>query len=269
MNRLEAVVKLRKLAARHTIAGVGKLPPIERRQREGPGCHRQAEPRRRIHYDFSFARSARLLFLRVPCVLRPSFAMNLIRLLLCAFCFLTVNALAAPVIVIDAGHGGFDRGGMPGQKVPEKGFALDVAKRLDATLRAAGYRTVMTRSTDVFVTLGDRCAISNKNRGAVFVSIHFNGASNADAHGIETYYYSGRGSSALATAIHRKVLAATGEEDRRVRTRPLFVLRKNRNTAVLCELGFLTNRSETRKISTASYRQKLAEAVAAGIRSRY
>src|SRR5262245_29774898 len=85
MNRLEAVVKLRKLAARHTIAGVGKLPPIERWQREGPGSHRQAEPRRRIHDDFSFARSARLLFLRIPCVLRPSFAMNLIRLLLCAF----------------------------------------------------------------------------------------------------------------------------------------------------------------------------------------
>jgi N-acetylmuramoyl-L-alanine amidase len=64
-------------------------------------------------------------------------------------------------------------------------------------------------------------------------------------------------------------LAATGEDDRRVRSRPLYVLRKNRNTAVLCELGFLTNRKEASKIMSSSYRQKLADAVAAGIRARY
>lgn len=189
--------------------------------------------------------------------------------LLCAFCFLVAGAIAKPIIIIDAGHGGYDRGGMPGQRVPEKGYTLDVAKRLDSVLRAAGYRTILTRRTDDFVTLGDRVAISNSNHGAVFVSIHFNGADNFDAHGIETYYYSGRASGALAAAIHSKVLRATGEIDRRVRTRPLFVLRRNSNTAVLCELGFLTNRDETRRIDTGSYRQKLAEAVAAGIRSRY
>jgi N-acetylmuramoyl-L-alanine amidase len=194
--------------------------------------------------------------------------MKFIRLL-CAFCFLAATALAKPIIVIDAGHGGHDRGGMPGQRVPEKGYALDVAKRLDAKLRSAGYRTVMTRSTDVFVTLGNRVAISNSRRGAVFVSIHFNGAANYNAHGIETYYYGGRSSASLAASIHRKVLSATGEEDRRVRSRPLFVLRRNRNTAVLCELGFLTNRGEAKKVSSSSYRQKLADAVAAGIRARY
>lgn len=194
--------------------------------------------------------------------------MNIIRLL-CALCFLAASALAKPIIVIDAGHGGHDRGGMPGQRIPEKGYALDVAKRLDSRLRSAGYRTVMTRSSDVFVTLGDRCAISNSRRGAVFVSIHFNSATNYDAHGIETYYYGNRASGALAASIHSKVLAATGEIDRRVRSRGFYVLRKNRNTAVLCELGFLTNRDEARRIGSSSYRQKLADAVAAGIRARY
>ncbi len=194
--------------------------------------------------------------------------MNFIRLL-CAFCFLAVSALAKPTIIIDAGHGGHDRGGMPGQRIPEKEYALDVAKRVDAKLRSAGFRTVMTRSSDVFVGLGQRCAISNSRRGAVFVSIHFNGAANYDAHGIETYYYGNRASGALAAAIHSKVLSATGEIDRRVRSRGFYVLRKNRNTAVLCELGFLTNRGEARNIASSRYRQKLADAVVAGIRSRY
>jgi N-acetylmuramoyl-L-alanine amidase len=194
--------------------------------------------------------------------------MNFIRLL-CVFTILVTSAVAKPLIVIDAGHGGFDRGGMPGQRIPEKGYTLDVARRLESVLQAAGYRTILTRRGDVFVTLGDRVAISNSHSGAVFVSIHFNGADNFDAHGIETYYYGGRSSAALAEAIHRKVLAATGEDDRRVRTRPLFVLRRNSNTAVLCELGFLTNRGEAGRIDTSRYRQKLAEAVAAGIRARY
>ncbi len=194
--------------------------------------------------------------------------MNCFRLL-CTFVLVVASAVAGPIIVIDAGHGGYDRGGMPGQRIPEKGYTLDVAKRLNSVLQNAGYRTVMTRSTDDFVTLGDRVAISNARRGAVFVSIHFNGADNYDAHGIETYYYGGRSSGALAAAIHKKVLAATGEDDRRVRTRPLFVLRRNSNTAVLCELGFLTNKAEAKRIDTGAYRQKLAEAVAAGIRSRY
>ncbi len=193
---------------------------------------------------------------------------NLLRLLCLLLC-LSASTFAKPVIVIDPGHGGQDRGGMPGQRIAEKGYALDTAKRLDGALRRAGFQTVMTRRSDVFIPLGDRSAIANQYRGSVFVSIHFNGAPNDDAHGIETYYHHGRDSAALASAIHRSVLSATGEEDRRIRTRGLHVLRHTRGTAVLCELGFLTNRAESRRIDTGSYRQRLAEAVASAIISRY
>jgi N-acetylmuramoyl-L-alanine amidase len=177
-------------------------------------------------------------------------------------------ACAAPVIVIDAGHGGHDRGGMPGQRVPEKGYALDVAKRLDGVLRRAGFRTVMTRKGDYFVTLPDRCNISNAQSRAVFVSIHFNGAPNPDATGIEMYYYRGRDSVMLADQIFRKLVSSTGSPGRWVRPRPLYVLRNSRHPAVLCELGFLTNRGEAGRIATTAYRQRLAEAVGSAIISR-
>lgn len=188
---------------------------------------------------------------------------------LCVLLLLVGSAVAKPVVVIDAGHGGHDRGGMPGQRVPEKGYTLDVATRLSSALRAAGYRTVMTRSSDVFITLGDRCRIANSQGNAIFVSIHFNGAPNDDAYGIETYYGSGSRSSALASSIHNSLLKATGTIDRRVHSRGFFVLRRTSVPAVLCELGFLTNRAEAGKVGTASYRQKLAEAIARGIQSRY
>jgi N-acetylmuramoyl-L-alanine amidase len=198
-------------------------------------------------------------------------AMLMFRLLriLCLVLALTTCAMARPLVVIDAGHGGHDRGGMPGQKIPEKGYTLDVAKRLDAVLRAAGYRTIMTRSSDVFVGLGDRCRIANAQRNAIFVSVHFNGATNYDAYGIETYYYSGSRSAKIASAVHRSLLSATGTMDRRVRTRGFFVIRRTSIPAILCELGFLTNKAEARKIDTASYRQRLAEGIARGIRACY
>jgi N-acetylmuramoyl-L-alanine amidase len=186
-----------------------------------------------------------------------------------AFLILACAACAAPTIVIDAGHGGHDRGGMPGQRVPEKSYALDVAKRIDSILRSSGLRTVMTRKGDYFVTLSDRCSISNRQSNAVFVSIHFNGAANYDASGIETYYYKGRESATLASRIHQKVTASTGAPSRFVRARGLYVLRHSRFPAVLCELGFLTNRDEARRIATSAYRQRLAQAVASAIISRY
>jgi N-acetylmuramoyl-L-alanine amidase len=198
----------------------------------------------------------------------PMIAFRWLRIV-CIFLVLTLSALAKPIVVIDAGHGGHDRGGMPGQRIPEKGYTLDVANRVESALKRAGFQTVMTRRSDVFISLGERCAMANRLGNAIFVSIHFNGARNYDAFGIETYYSSGSRSAGLASAIHRAVLSATGSMDRRVRSRGFFVLRRTNVPAVLCELGFLTNRDEAKKIASSSYRQKLADAVVRGIRARY
>ncbi len=170
-------------------------------------------------------------------------------------------------VVIDAGHGGFDRGGIPGQRVSEKDMTLDVARRLKNVLEASGYRVVMTRDSDVFVPLGTRCAIANSNRKAIFVSVHFNSATRSGASGIETYFYS-RGSLPLASAIHHYVVGGAPSSSRGVRRRGYYVLRKTSIPAVLVECGFLTNATEAAYAQNASYRQKLAEEIAAGVRSR-
>ena len=175
---------------------------------------------------------------------------------------------ASPVtVVIDAGHGGYDRGGIPGQRVSEKDMTLDVARRLKSVLAASGYRVVMTRDSDVFVPLGTRCAIANSNRNAIFVSVHFNSATRSGASGIETYFYN-RESLSLASAIHHYVAGGAPSSNRGVRRRGYFVLRRTNMPSVLVECGFLTNPTEAGYAQNASYRQKLAEAIAAGVRSR-
>jgi N-acetylmuramoyl-L-alanine amidase len=170
-------------------------------------------------------------------------------------------------VVIDAGHGGHDRGGIPGQRIAEKDMTLDVALRLRNVLSASGYRVVLTRSTDVFVPLAGRVAIANSYRNGIFVCIHFNATGRRGASGIETYFY-GRDSLPLASAIHYYVAGGAPSDNRGVRRRGYYVLRKTNIPAVLVECGFLTNPTEAAYAQSASYRQKLAEEIAAGVRGR-
>jgi N-acetylmuramoyl-L-alanine amidase len=166
-------------------------------------------------------------------------------------------------VVIDAGHGGQDRGGIPGNYVTEKIVNLDVSMRLQQKLRKAGLRTVMTRSTDVFIPLAGRVAAANYYPRAIFVSVHFNSAPNANARGIETYFYSSR-SYPLAAAIHRRVIGIAAQ-NRGLRQRGYYVLRNSRAPAVLVECGFLTNREDGRLALNANYRDRLASEIASGI----
>jgi N-acetylmuramoyl-L-alanine amidase len=167
-------------------------------------------------------------------------------------------------VVIDAGHGGHDRGGIPGQKVAEKDLALDVALRLRTQLNAAGFRTMMTRTTDVFVPLGQRVAVANANRDAIFVSIHFNASRRSWPRGIETFYRS-KQSSTIAVRIQNQLASAGRTANRGVKRARFYVLRNSRIPSVLTECGFLTNSQDAALAVKASYRQQLAEAIATAV----
>jgi N-acetylmuramoyl-L-alanine amidase len=199
----------------------------------------------------------------MPCFFRQTlFAATIVAMPLVAARASAANTFST--VVIDPGHGGFDRGGIPGQKVPEKMVALDTALRLQKILQRAGLRTVMTRTTDVFVPLSVRSGIANAQSDAIFVSIHYNAARRSSAHGIETYSENNRG-AALAGRIQRDIVTRVSTENRGIRSAEYYVLRKCRIPAVLVECGFLTNPTEAQLALTPAYRQEIAEQIAAGI----
>lgn len=170
-------------------------------------------------------------------------------------------------VVIDAGHGGYDRGGIPGQRVPESMMTLDVSLRLKQILQKAGYNVVMTRDSDVFVPLGTRVAIANSQPNAIFVCVHFNSATRSGASGIETYFYSTE-SAPLAASINASVVGNAVSGNRGVRRRGYFVLRRTSIPAVLVECGFLTNPTEAQYAQSVAYRQQIAQSIARGILNR-
>ncbi len=167
-------------------------------------------------------------------------------------------------VIIDAGHGGHDQGARSVSGMPEKVLALDTAQRTAKILRSKGFRVIETRSRDVFIPLDRRAEISNRESGAIFVSIHYNWAPRRAASGLETYYFSSR-SRRLAANILKEIRGAYPTKDRGVKYARYHVLRENRRPAVLCELGFLSNAYDNGYVQKADYRQRLAEKIAAGI----
>lgn len=104
---------------------------------------------------------------------------------------------AAHTIIVDAGHGGPDRGMtgplVRGSRLVEKDVTLAVARRAAEELRRRGHKVIMTRTTDTLIALGDRGRIANRANGDLFMSIHVNAANpswkNASAaRGFETYF---------------------------------------------------------------------------------
>lgn len=168
-------------------------------------------------------------------------------------------------VVLDAGHGGHDRGGIPGQRYCEKEMALDLTRRVGALLRDAGLQVVLTRKDDTFIPLPGRVAIANSQKQAVFVSVHFNSAPRSGAHGFEVFHSSAKGSADLAYEIHAGLQKVSPFDDRGIKCRGFYVLRKTRIPAVLIESGFLTNPQEGAMIANSSYRQKLAHCIATAI----
>jgi N-acetylmuramoyl-L-alanine amidase len=198
-------------------------------------------------------------------------------------------------VVIDAGHGGHDSGakGIYGY---EKDFTLKMALSLSDALQKRGFKTVLTRRTDEFISLPGRVAISNATPRSIFISLHFN-SSGPSAAGVETWALSPQGASstfmgsrgwdnstfsgnrrdseniALATAVHAMVihnLSAIADKgmmnrsmvDRGIKRARWTVLTGCNRPGILFEGGFVTNANEGRLIASQTYREYLTNSIA-------
>jgi len=148
----------------------------------------------------------------------------------------------ARTIVIDAGHGGSDSGAVFGGR-REKDDTLRLALAVQRLLQAQGQRVIMTRSTDVFVPLAERSAISNRNNADIFVSIHRNSSANTTANGVENYIFTTAPTVDMMYAhnVLDEVVNAGVQNNRGVIRGNFAVLRNTNAPAMLLEMGFISN----------------------------
>jgi N-acetylmuramoyl-L-alanine amidase len=181
--------------------------------------------------------------------------------------------LARKIIVLDAGHGGWDPGMVQG-KTEEKHVNLSIAKKLQTFLEQAGATVIITRIDDSELSSsksGDmhaRRVIANSSHADIFVSIHQNSFGKSSVHGAQVFFFNeSDNSEKLATLIQTRLceFADPSNKFKAKANSNYFVLKQTVMPAVLVECGFLTNYNEREKLLTDAYQEKIAWSIYLGI----
>lgn len=177
------------------------------------------------------------------------------------------------LVVIDPGHGGAESGANV-SGISEKDINLDVALKLAEILEEQGIDTFLTRNDDTALEPKSRIYMADEKDAALFISIHSNWFKDSSLNGTLTLYYPSDSLHAgnlseieYARIIQNELVTYLGAKDRGIIDRPnLAVLRHANMPSVMVELGFMSNDDDLKLLSSESYRQKAAEALAEGIK---
>lgn len=192
------------------------------------------------------------------------------------------KSIAKPLVVIDAGHGGEDGGGVSVNNIPEKGINLDIALKLSEMLWLEGYETKLTRTEDISIhdegteglraqklsDMQNRLKLFN-TEGAVCISIHQNRFTDPKYSGAQMFYHKdnaegGRLAECLRTRI-RGYLQPDNERETKPMDDELYLLCNCRNPAVMAECGFISNPEEAELLEQEQYRRKMAFSLMGGL----
>ena len=169
-------------------------------------------------------------------------------------------------VVIDAGHGGSDVGATR-DGVYEKDITLKIAKLVEKNLNKKKVKTYMVRDKDKTVSLAERSDYSNSIKPDVFVSIHVNSSTNDTSYGIETHWYK-EDSRKYAQLVHKEMAKKVKNWktiDRGLFNSKFYVINHTDAPAILCEIGFISNKNERDEITKTKRQEEIANAIADGI----
>lgn len=190
-----------------------------------------------------------------------------------------------PIIVIDAGHGGYDGGAVAADGTVEKEINLNIAKNLRDFLCCAGFEIKMTRESDISTDgsgtekyiktsdLNNRLQLMKENPDAIFVSIHLNKFTTSSANGAQVFFSPRTETSdTLANCIQNSIVTLLQPDNKRVikqGTKSIYILHNAVIPAVIIECGFLSNHGELAKLKDETYQSMMAFSVFCGIMDYY
>lgn len=184
-------------------------------------------------------------------------------------------------LIIDPGHGGNDIGALQ-NKIKESELVLILAKKIEILVhqKDPAISVRLTRSQNQYVNLEDR--VQNE-ASDLFLSLHANSSISNKVEGMEIYFQPDQKIKSTTTveAIIED-LESMGKTQRSLefskilqshwsisssvlRRSAFFVIEKAKSTAVLVEVGFLTNFAEAQKLATDEYQNQIAESIVKAI----
>ena len=191
-----------------------------------------------------------------------------------------------PIVIIDAGHGGFDGGAVSDDGTVEKDINLSIALYLQEYLSIFNIKTIMIRETDCSVEdnglntirqkktsdLHNRIKIMEETDNAIFVSIHQNKFPDGKYSGTQVFYSpkTKDESQVLAQTIQDYIVNTLQKDNKRQIKEcgtSVFLMYNAVKPAVLVECGFLSNYEETQRLKSSEYQKKIAFCIAMGIQN--
>ena len=187
-----------------------------------------------------------------------------------------------PVVILDAGHGGFDGGAVASDGTLEKDLNLQIAQDLRELLVSMGFEVIMVRDGDVATDdpnavtirqrknsdLRNRLKLTQKYTNSVLLSVHLNKFEQSQYSGAQVFYGPGQeDSKLLAECIQASVKAQLQPDNTRAvkkGTKDTYLLYNAKIPAVIVECGFLSNPAELQKLKDTEYQKKMAFAVLLG-----
>ncbi|MGF9695414.1 MULTISPECIES: N-acetylmuramoyl-L-alanine amidase family protein [Paenibacillus] len=191
----------------------------------------------------------------------------------------THHAFAAPVILLDVGHGGID-GGTTEHGVLEKDINLAISQKVYLLLRSKGYAVIINRLGDYALSdenrwlnsrsrhrkdLAQRKSLSEEVSTDIVVSIHANWSPKSATRGpIVLHQKEGR-SYLLAESIQTELNHLFGTQRGVVWGKPFYLLNQVKQPAVIVETGFLSNAKDRAMMSDPAEQKHIAQSIADGI----
>jgi len=184
------------------------------------------------------------------------------------------SPVSKKVIVVDAGHGGFDPGAVSDSGTREDRINLIIARKLKKYLEDQGARVIMTRETDEALgknkreDMQKRVEIIKNSNADVVISIHLNKFQQSKYYGAQTFYMAGsEKGKKLAQCIQSRLLTILNRGNTRQikAVNNLLILKAGEAPSVIVECGFLSNPQEEKLLRTDEYQEQVAWAIYCGL----
>ena len=187
------------------------------------------------------------------------------------------------VIVLDAGHGGFDPGKVGVNGALEKDINLSIVLKLKKLLEEEGFTIHLTRDKDAL--LGPINSSTKKKDDMIArinmitelnpyftISIHQNSFTDASSSGPQVFYYKDSEKSATMAQVIQDVLnnqLSPAKKRSPQSNTNYYLLTRIPTPTVIVECGFLSNPNEAELLTQDEYQSRVANAIFMGVLSYY
>jgi len=166
------------------------------------------------------------------------------------------------VVMIDPAHGGPDPGFISSNWIFEKDIVLQITKKLASQLEKGGFKVLLTRSADHFLSIQERIQLVKKIRPAVFISLHTNATKDSSKQGLYTYYQADNPQSILLDSLFHTVNRELAfMSDNGSQPASFYILTQSPAPSLMIDVGYLSNPAESTRLTDSCFQEQIARVI--------